>query len=201
MFTRKFHELCSVPSDINEHLPTLHRYGRECNHITECGVRAVVSSYAFASALVGREGTKLVQVDRESHPNVYAFGRECASEGLNVVFHNQSDLECPMEQTDLLFIDTWHIYGHLKRELARWNSVVKKYILLHDTTVDEWLGETVRLGWNATQQSLESGIPVREIQKGLWPAIDEFLQEHKEWALAERFTNNNGLTVLVRKEF
>lgn len=198
MLTRKFHTLCTIPSDINEHLPSLHRYATECDHITECGVRTVVSSYAFASALVGRENTKLVQVDPQSHSNVYTFGQECAAEGLNVVFHNQSDLICPMEQTDLLFIDTWHVYGHLKRELARWNSHVKKYIILHDTTVDEWLGETIRVGWDAHKQSRESGIPVHEIQKGLWPAIDEFLKEHLEWVLHQRFTNNNGLTILRR---
>lgn len=198
MLTRKFHTMCATPSDINEHLPTLHRYASECTHITECGVRTVVSSYAFGSALVGRENTKLVQVDPQSHPNVYAFGRECRAEGLNVVFHNQSDLECPIEETDLLFIDTWHIYGQLKRELARWNSHVKKYIILHDTTVDEWAGETLRVGWDAQKQSRESGIPVHEIQKGLWPAVDEFLKEHPEWKLHERFTNNNGLTILSR---
>lgn len=198
MLHRKYQELSRTPSDINEHLPTLHQYASECSHVTECGVRTAVSSYAFGSALVGREGTKLVQVDPQSHSNVLQFGSECASEGLAVVFHNQSDLVCPMEQTDLLFIDTWHIYGQLKRELARWNSHVRKYIILHDTTVDEWLGETIRVGWDAHKQSRESGIPVDEIRKGLWPAVHEFLEEHSEWALHARFTNNNGLTILRR---
>lgn len=198
MLFQKYNGLCATPSDINEHLPVLYKYASECSHVTECGVRSVVSSYAFASALVGRPSTKLVQVDPVSHPNVFAFGRECWNEGLEVVFHNQSDLECPMEPTDLLFIDTWHVYGQLKRELARWHSSVAKYILLHDTTVDEWHGETVRVGWNAEQQSRASGIPVAEIRKGLWPAVEEFLAEHPEWSLRERRINNNGLTVLQR---
>lgn len=198
MISTKYFEMCNTPSDINEHLPTLYTYAKECNHVTECGVRTAVSSYAFGYALIGRENTKLVQVDPQTHSNIQQFGRECIREGLQVVFHNQSDLDCPLENTDLLFIDTWHVYGHLKRELARWHSYVKNYIILHDTTVDEWLGETIRNGWNAEKQSRESGIPIHEIRKGLWPAVEEFLQTNPEWVLHKRFYNNNGLTILRR---
>ena len=187
-----------TPSDINEHLPTLKRYSDDCMHITECGVRFVVSSYAFASSLKDKGNNKLVQVDTIKYPQNNIFQSECRNEGVNVVFYEQSDLECPLEQTDLLFIDTWHIYGHLKRELARWNSSVNKYIIMNDTTTDEVYGETLRVGWDPVKQSRETGIPVEEITKGLWPAIEEFLVEHPEWKIKERFTNNNGLTILYR---
>ena len=69
---------------------------------------------------------------------------------------------------------------------------------MHDTTVDEWAGETIRMGWNAHQQSQSTGIPVDEITKGLWPAISEFLEANQDWKLKERYTNNNGLTILER---
>lgn len=39
---------------------------------------------------------------------------------------------------------------------------------MHDTTVDEIYGETIRCYMNAEEQSIESGIPVEEINKGLW---------------------------------
>lgn len=198
MIKTKFLAQCATPSDINEHLPTLRAYASQCTHVTECGVRTVVSSYAFAAALLSKPDARLVQVDLHRHSNIDAFQRECAAEGLQTIFHAQSDLTCPLEETDLLFLDTWHVYGHLKRELARWHGVVKKYILLHDTTVDEWEGETVRCGWDAARQSRETGIPVDEIRKGLWPAVSEFLAEHPEWTLLERYVNNNGLTVLER---
>jgi hypothetical protein len=194
----KYKAVCEEPSDINEHLPILYKYGLECQHVTEMGVRSVVSSYAFANALRGREGTKLVQVDLQSNENIQRFGTECAAESLQRVFYQDSSLTCRIEQTDLLFIDTWHVYGHLKRELERWNKHVGKYIIMHDTTVDEWLGETVRVGWNSAEQSRLTGIPENEIRMGLWPAIGEFLEKHPEWKTVERFTNNNGLTVLKR---
>ncbi len=188
-----------IPSDINEHIETLYNYAKECNHITECGVRSVVSSWAFAKALLENPNRKrLVQVDLEVHQNVIEFIKVCNANNIEGVFYKGSDLECPIEKTDLLFIDTWHIYGHLKRELERWHSHVDKYIIMHDTTVDEWAGETLRCGWDAHKQSVESGIPVEEITKGLWPAIEEFLQTHKEWVLEKRYTNNNGLTILKR---
>lgn len=196
---QKYKTLCEEPSDINEHLPTLYKYALECKHVTEMGVRSAVSSYAFASALEDREGAKLVQVDLQNHENIVRFSKECAdTKNINQVFYQQSSLTCPIEQTDLLFIDTWHIYGHLKRELERWHAHVGKYIIMHDTTVDEWLGETVRCGWNSAEQSRQTDIPENEIRMGLWPAIGEFLEKHPEWKLHERFTNNNGLTILKR---
>ena len=50
--------------------------------------------------------------------------------------------------------------------------------MLHYTVDDE----TIRMGWNAEKQSEESGIPVEEIKKGLWPAVVEFLENNsREW--------------------
>lgn len=189
---------CNETSDINEHLPTLKRYTDECKHITECGVRSCVSSYAFAEGLRGRPSTKLIQYDIEYNPKMSKFIEECKNENIDVVLHMESDLTCKREQTDLLFIDTWHIYGQLKREFEYWHSYVNKYIIMHDTTVDEWLGETIRGNQDAVAQSKQFGYPIEEIKKGLWPAIQEFLDAHPEWILHKRYTNNNGLTILAR---
>ena len=190
---------CSTQSVINEHLPTLARYGSECSHITECSVgNGLMTSYVFAHSLKNKTTNKFVQVHREKVSSIDTFKTECANENVNVVFHEGSSLDCPIEDTELLFIDTWHVYGYLKRELERWNSHVSKYIIMHDTTVDEWAGETIRCKWNPREQSEKSGIPVHEITKGLWPAIREFLASHPEWKMRERYGNNHGLTILQR---
>ena len=194
----EYHRLCTTWSDIWEHLPTLERYALECTHVTECGVRRGISSYAFANGLRRTPNARLVQVDIEPLPESF---QECArAEGLDVVGYQMSDLECPMEETDLLFIDTWHVYGQMKRELARWHPHVRKYIAMHDTTVDRWMGETIRCGLDGERQSRETGIPVPEIMRGIWPAVLEFLEAHPEWKLREEYTNCNGLTVLERVE-
>jgi hypothetical protein len=189
--------LCKTWSDIWEHLPTLEQYGLECNHITECGVRGGVSSYAFANALRRNQSGRLVQVDILPLPK--DFQQQAKSEGIDVIGYEMSDLECPMEETDLLFIDTWHVYGQMKRELARWHPNVRKYIIMHDTEVDRWIGETIRCNFDGEKQSRETGIPLPEIMRGIWPAVLEFLEEHPEWKLRRHFSNCNGLTILERK--
>jgi hypothetical protein len=191
-------EKCKIPSDINEHLPTLYDYTKKCNSVIECGVRNIVSSYAFASGLIGNPNNKYYMIDPYKSNQIDGFIQTCKKEGVNTEFIHGSDIKCIRIETDLLFIDTWHVYGQLKRELSYWNSYVKRYIILHDTTVDEWQGETIRNKWNAIEQSKSTGIPISEINKGLWPAIEEFLQEHSEWIIEKRFTNNNGLTILRR---
>ena len=193
-----FHAKCNDWSDIYEHLPTLKNYASQCTHITECGVRGVTSSWAFAAGIEGKPNAQLVQVDLDTNEHVVQFGEIARAAGINVIFYQENDLTCPIAPTELLFIDTWHVYGQLKRELERWHSSVSKWIILHDTTVDEWHGETIRNEWNAEEQSAQTGWPIEEINKGLWPAVEEFLIAHPEWIIEQRFTNNNGLTVLRR---
>jgi hypothetical protein len=195
---RKYKVECRVPSDIHEHLPTLYKYASECSHVTECGGINSFPAYALAAGLVGREGTKLVQIHNKVVDGRDVFAKDCEAEGISRTYYQENSLIAPIEDTDLLFIDSWHVYGQLKRELERWHSHVGKYIIMHDTTVDEWLGETVRCGWNSTVQSQQTGMPENEIRMGLWPAIGEFLEKHPEWKIHERFTNNHGLTVLCR---
>jgi len=189
-----------TPSDINEHLPTLLEYTKQCDSVVECGVREICSSYAFALGLKENVNNCYTLVDPYKSNKIDGFLDLCKDEGINASFIEQSDLECPLIETDLLFIDTWHIYAQLKRELAYWHSSVKKYIIMHDTTVDEWAGETIRSRSNGINEAKESGFPIEEIMRGLWPAIDEFLKEHPEWKLEKRYTNNNGLTILSRHE-
>ncbi len=198
VFLDEYNSASKTPSDIYEHIPTLYEYATKCNHITECGVRSVVSSYAFAHALVNKESSRLIQVDIVNNNTITAFGQKCLANNINYTFYKSSDLECPLEPTELLFIDTWHVYGHLKRELERWHSYTSKYIIMHDTTVDAYEGESIRIGMNIINQHYETGIPINEIKKGLWPAIEEFLANHSEWIIDKRFTNNNGLTILKR---
>lgn len=198
MLEAQYAQKCRETSDIHEHLPTLREYASRGNSVVECGVRAVVSSYAFACALKGKTGALLTLIDPVRSPNVESFRVECEKEGLATQYFEASDLDCPLVEADLVFIDTWHVYAQLKRELHRWHVAARKYIALHDTTVDEWHGETIRNKWDAEAQSKESGFPVDEIRKGLWPAVSEFLAQHPEWTLEARYTNNNGLTILRR---
>jgi hypothetical protein len=190
---------CRIPSDINEHLATLYAYTKKCTSVVECGVRDVVSSYSFAAGLVGTPGNSYTMIDPYKSASIDPFLEMCAKEHVAARFREESDTECEPVETDMLFIDTWHVYGHLKRELAHWHSHVRKYIALHDTTVDEVDGESIRMRADTAAQSRQSGYPEEEIRKGLGPAIAEFLEAHPEWVVEAKHTHNNGLTVLARR--
>jgi len=210
---KKFRTMCNTASDINEHLPTLFRYAKQCNSAIELGVRGCVSSWAISAGLLeNKNGVKKRIFMNDS--------RECQIGelvdileplGIDVKYEWQNDLEIVFgadEKYDMVFIDTWHVYGQIKRELEKFSAVATKYIIMHDTTVDEVDGETLReYGYNyqqafgrATELAAETGIPRDEIMKGMWFGIQEFLANHPEWFIKDRFFNNNGLMVLARRQ-
>src|SRR5439155_17696626 len=76
---------CAVPSDINEHCPTLYALAKECRHVTEMGTRTGVST----TALLFAQPEKLVCYDRERFPQVDQLARLAGRTGF--VFH-QADV-------------------------------------------------------------------------------------------------------------
>jgi len=183
-------QIYQTPSDINEHIPTLIEYASECEHITEMGVRAITSTWAF----LGAAPKKLISYDIENPSKwgadinmVYDVAKQY---NLNYEFRKENVLKIEIEETDLLFLDTWHAYNQLKAELEKHSSKAKKYIIMHDTTSYEFRDEPLT-SENAWEGKLDFG-------KGLWAAITEFLDSNNEWVLHKRYTNNNGLTILKR---
>lgn len=201
----KYKNVCNTPSDINEHLPVLFKYAKDCDTIIECGVRYCISSWALIYGLLcGNGGTnkKLIlndiNLDKCNLDELISYTTDLPIE---IKYACVNDLDLQIEHNyDMVFIDTWHVYGQLKRELNKFAPITNKYIIMHDTTVDEIYGETIRMNLNANLQSIQTGIPLNEINCGLGKAIYEFLElNHNDWELIEKLTNNNGLTVLKRK--
>jgi hypothetical protein len=195
-------QACTRRSDINEHVSTLSNYAEQCNTVCEFGVRTGVSTWGFARGLLKKvrlgQAVRLNGYDLDAAPQPYKQLNSSIMAGFEVAFHQGSDLKIAPVSCDLLFIDTFHVYGQLKRELALHADGVRKFIIMHDTTVDEWDGELRREGWDADTYSKVTEIPANELLLGLWPAVTEFLASHSEWVLHTRYTNNNGLTVLAR---
>jgi cephalosporin hydroxylase len=203
---------CRTVSDINEHLPTLRRYAAECDSIAEFGVRSVVSTWALLSGLISRAqpqsastAQRLVCVDVEPVPRIAGVSEIARAAGVTLQFQQINSVDANLDGgVDMLFIDTWHVYGHLRRELAAHHAKVRRYIAMHDTEIDGEHGETLRCGetlrWD--QKIMEavaaSGYSVEDVSTGLKRAIQEFLAEHPEWCIDSVYVNNNGLTVLRR---
>jgi len=197
---KKYNYYCSKKDDIDEHLPTLCEYATECESIIELGVRGCISSWAFILGLLQNEKpVKRIFLNDIQTCDISELLEVMEDSPVKVDFQWINDLHLETkERFDLTFIDTWHVYAQLKRELAKYAPITNKYIIMHDTTVDEVVGETIRNGWNPYEQSLQTGFPVDEIVCGLGKAIDEFLRDNKDWVLHKKYTNNNGLTILRR---
>lgn len=191
----------TTPGDIWEHMQTLRNYAAKCGTVAEMGVRSPVSTWAFLGGL-GESiapGTKtLFCVDIE--PVDMDLPKALAAQaGIHLEFLQENSATVNFgTDVDLLFIDTWHVYGHLKRELEFHHAHVTKYIIMHDTTLDAVGGESLRCGLDVHEQAAKTGYPLDEICTGLEPALQEFLAAHPEWHVKEKFENCNGLTILAR---
>jgi hypothetical protein len=193
---------CSQASDINRHLPVIYKYARQCESISEFGVRGIVSTWALLRGLIENGGQKkeLFCVDIEDIPEMENVQNIARENGITVTFQRHESATCSIPEVDMLFIDTWHVYGHLKRELNNHHGRVRKYILMHDTEVDGLVGESVRMGWDLAEQARRSGYREQELRWGMQRAIAEFLAGHPDWKLLRRYHHNNGLTILARPE-
>lgn len=179
----RYVRMCATPSDIIEHLTTLHMLGCECNHITEFGMRTGVSTTAFLMALPHF----LVAYDICPHQEqINEIARLARDNNRSFEFYpSDTAIMAPViEETDLLFIDTWHAGCQLEKEFVA-ASRVRKYIVLHDTV--------------SFAHSDEPGPPDHVDSGGLWPQVGIFLHQNQQWCIAQHHTNCNGLTVLTRK--
>ena len=185
-----FEEKKNIISDINEHLETFKKYSEECDVVIEMGVRGIISTWAF---MIGKP-KKMISIDI-THPsefggNIEEVYRLAEENNIEYEFRLADTLTCNIEDCDLLFIDTWHDYLQLKKELHRHHDKVKKYIIFHDTVSFGFRNENPYKNYNEEQ---EYNLP-----KGLISAINEFCLANPNWYIHERFANNNGITILKR---
>ena len=190
-------------SDIMEHIKTLYKFAKECDSVFETGVRHCISSWAFLYGLLdnnNKNSKKKFFLNDINVCDINDLLNITSQFDIDIKYEWKNNLQLNFtENYDITFIDTWHVYGQLKRELEKISTITNKYIIMHDTTIDELYGDSICCGHNMEQESVQSGFPIEEINKGLGPAILEFVFEHPEWYIKEKFVNNNGLTILARR--
>lgn len=175
----KYEEKVNTPSDINELLPFLRAVSDSCEHITEFGVRNPTSTYAF---LAGNPKS-LVSYDIGRYPEV----DEVEAIAPNFKFVLGSTLDVEIDETDFLFVDTYHSSEQLKRELERHAHKAKKYIGFHDVTSF----------WENSEPPYEGINSELAVTAGLRYAIEPFLAQGN-FVVDFRTDINNGLMILRR---
>ena len=169
-----YNKLCSVESNMVEHMPTLRRYAELVDSVVEFGV----CNGRSTTALLAGCPKQMVSYDLvpkwECITNLYELALEAH---IPWKFVKGDTREISIMETDLLFIDTDHTYTQLKQELRLHSNKVKRFIILHDTVTNGTVGS--------------------DGTEGMQRAIDEFL-ESKGWQVKEVFENCHGLMVLER---
>lgn len=183
-FEVEYKNACEEFSDIYENLPILFNLAKNCKHVTEMGVRTGVSTRAFLNNDVILRSYDLY-IDDEVN-NLFEKAKQLGKD-VNYIKANVLDIE--IEETDFLFIDTWHCYDQLKEELKLHQKKVKKYIAFHDTHT---------FGINGEPYTITTENGYKENPMGLLPAIIEFVIDNPEWRFKIHKTNNNGLTVIEK---
>jgi hypothetical protein len=202
-----YHNAKYIPSDINEHVETLYNYAVSSQRILELGVNAGNSSWGLLKGLCDSkcEDKKFIQCDiEEDCPNVTTVSQIANIHNIEHKYLVMNDLIIDENvdlyglSYDITFIDTWHVYGQLKRELEKFSKITTKYIIMHDTEIDGVTGESIRCGWDTKTHAATLGWTEHEVAGGLLQAINEFLEVSPEWKMLSQVRNNNGLTILER---
>jgi len=128
LLENEYQNACSSQTDIFKHLPTLRNLAKECNHVTEMGVRTGQSTRAL---LV--EPVILRSYDLYLDNDVSKLFELARSADKDVQYIQADTLKLEIEETDLLFIDTEHTYEQLSAELELHHNKARKYIAFHDT--------------------------------------------------------------------
>lgn len=172
---------------MNCHFELMRTLAEESLVVTEMGVRSGISTIAW---LMGRP-QKLISYDLYKQepeiPLIENLNKECGV--TNFTFVVADVLKVDIETTDVLFIDTWHAYAQLSKELKKHGPKARKYIVFHDTVL-----------FSTTDESavyLKDQVINPEL-KGLNLAIREFQLTNPEWKTKRTNKNCNGMTVLQK---
>jgi hypothetical protein len=174
----KFGTLASQPSDMQGHMNTIKQYAMKCKRVIEFGVYDCTSTWA----MVASRPQWMRSYDIARRPEVDEVEKITKLTGIDFKYINESTIETTIEECDMLFIDTCHMYDFLIMEMNRHHDKVNKYILIHDTEI---FGRVDQDGHG----------------KGLFTAIEDFIKRQPEWTIRQHFTHCMGLTILARKNY
>ena len=154
---------------IHEHLATLYFITKafDCMDILEIGTGNGASALAFVEA-----GASVVSLDIENKDGIRKYFKQIAPYRVTIRQEN-SQAFIPANWYDLIFIDGDHDYIAVKKDLEKYATHARKFLILHDIT--------------------------NPAHTGVGKAVKEFLINNPIWDYYQWF-NCNGLAVLHRRK-
>lgn len=150
----------------------IRRLLKDCSSYTEFGVN---QGTTLAIALLENTPTiraydiKLTPYNKAKHH----FEHHAKKNRLDYLAVESNTLKQIIEPVDLLYIDTLHVYDHLKKELALHGNKARKYLVFHDT-------------FKPTQH--------------LKQAIFEFVERNPHWSVLTECDESVGFMTLIRRQ-
>jgi hypothetical protein len=198
-------------NNLSEHFEILRSYASKCLSIAEFGTSEMMSCWPLLKGLKdtnnnnnNRDKKEITCYDRKPMPPMMEGIRKiAANDGIRLRYVQGNTLQFKLNTSvDMLFIDTFHAYPQLKRELDRHHKRVNKYIAIFHTETDGDTSEMVRLYYDHNYDTMleELQCTPKDLCRGLKPAITDFLSAHPEWSVCEDAKNQNGLVILARKK-
>ncbi|MHC4091684.1 MAG: hypothetical protein ACYSVY_15690 [Planctomycetota bacterium] len=161
--------------DFSSHFPMIAALAQNCDHVTDLGNR----DYDLA-ALAGGQPKRIVSYNMAQQSAIYwrLEGLAKKNKDFSVLIRHNDSLECNIEETDLLFIKTYHTAERLGAELARHAHKVRRYIVVVATEI---------YGRRAAD-----GTP------GLKTALIDFMHKNPEWSVVYNSPKQYGMMVLSK---
>jgi hypothetical protein len=191
-------EAVNAKGDLSEHLYTIKKYAEKCEHVTELGVRWVVSTWALLAAGPKKLNSfDVIHYMRHGVPS-NKISDAASAQGTEFNFYEENVLTTDkLEPTDLLLLDTLHSYKQVKLELELHARKVRKFIIVTNAVTYGNTNEGPVPVEKLTGESLHLHNKLQDKQ-GVMTAVKEFVEENPEWRVKEFFKNCNGLCVLER---
>jgi hypothetical protein len=167
-----FDRVAETPRDLNEHMTELRRLASMCDFVTDVSIRKE-SLIAFLASEAKQVTTYCPEISDPWVKHALSL-----SPGKKVV-HNFPSGVGSIEPTDMLFLNTIHTFQRLSAELLAYAPNVRRFIVIHNSTVFRDIGE--------------DGKP-----PGLLEAIRLYCRAHPEWGVVSHTDDQHGLTVLSR---
>ena len=208
-----YHELCTNRSEINEHLPIIKEHSSMCSSVMSLSLGDIGTTYSILYGLHSSSNHSLSSLS--SNPGRESFPMERGRMYIGADYHFSKLRGCyplielieldknelsidniikidSLPKIDLLFIDSIHTYCHVCYQLETYSHFISKYIILHDTANPWGFNDDITYTGDLSEYH-----PSYDRNKfGVWPAIEDFLNVHKEWNLKTRLYNNHGLVIL-----
>jgi len=165
----------------DQHLLCLHKYASRVTSAMIMGAKSGLSLLTLISA-----GVKTIVLWDPEKQDCKDFEKVCADSGVEFR-HVYGEIRPPIEQTDLLYIDTFS-ECHLKfSELNQFAPSVNRYIIIPRTYTHAHDGETGFVLPNNLQPA------------GVIHGINNFITQSPQWHILEHQYWAPGMTVLYKR--